>query len=180
MYLVRTFKLTFAIAIISVMVLMMPLSFMHTQNAVAQSTQVNNTKKRSPEDIKFKQLVDESFVAWNTLDADATAKFYAKDAELIFYDLLPLKNIGWKEYTDDAQKYILDKVTSLNLSANDDLQAVRKGNFAWTTFTFHMDAKLKDGQLIKLNCRQTDVWERRNGVWLIVHEHASAPLSALL
>ncbi|TBR56872.1 hypothetical protein B4U84_25805 [Westiellopsis prolifica IICB1] len=180
MYLVRTFKLTFAIAIISLIILITPFSLIHTQNAIAQPAQVSNAEKRSPDDIEFKRLIDESFVAWNTLDADATAKFYAQNAELIFYDLTPLKNIGWKEYADDAQKYILDKVTNFHLSANDDLKAVRKGNFAWTTFTFRMDAQLKNGQPIKLNCRQTDVWERRNGVWLIVHEHASAPLSILL
>lgn len=178
MYLVRTFKLTFAIAIISLIILIMPFGFIHTQNAIAQPAQVNNAEKLSADDIEFKRLIDESIVAWNTLDGDAAAKFYAQDAKLTFYDVAPLKNIGWEEYKDDAQKNLLDNVKSLNLSANDDVQAIRKGNFAWTTFTWHIDAKLKDGQPMKLNGRQTNIWERRNGVWLIVHEHASVPLSA--
>jgi ketosteroid isomerase-like protein len=41
----------------------------------------------------------------------------------------------------------------------------------------HLSAELKNGQPIEAEGRQTDLWQRHDGKWLIVHEHTSAPVS---
>jgi len=176
MQLAKTFQLTFAIAAISVMMLIVPFGLVHTQDAAAQPVQISNVDKQSPEEIEFKRLIDESYAALNALNSDALAKFYAEDADLVVYDIAPLKYEGWAEFKKGIQNNLFDNVTSFNISANDNLYATRKGNLAWTTFTWHLSAKFKDGHSLETDGRQTDIWERRNGVWLIVHEHTSAPL----
>ena len=42
--------------------------------------------------------------------------------------------------------------------------------------TFHLSAKPKAGGDMEIDCRHTAIWEKRDGKWLIVHEHVSAPL----
>jgi ketosteroid isomerase-like protein len=66
-------------------------------------------------------------------------------------------------------------MTKFHLTANDDVRATYKGDIAWTTFTWHLSAQLNNGTPIEADGRQTDIWEKRDGKWLIVHEHISSP-----
>jgi len=100
---------------------------------------------------------------------------YAKDADLIFYDIAPLKYTGWAEYNKGVRN-VLGGFESLKLTPNNDLKVTRRGSIAWTTVTFHLSAKQKGGGQMELDGRHTASWERRGGKWLIVHEHFSAPL----
>ena len=45
-----------------------------------------------------KKLVESYYAAWNTLNTDNPARFYAKDANIVFFDVAPLKYKGWAEY----------------------------------------------------------------------------------
>ena len=126
---------------------------------------------------EFKQLIEGTHKAWNSHHPDALSKFYAQDADLIFYDALPMQYRGWNEYEQGIQTNLFDKMPKFILSANDDLRLTRRDNLAWTTFTWHLSAKLNDGTPIETDGRQTDIWEKRDGKWLIVHEHISTPVS---
>jgi ketosteroid isomerase-like protein len=127
-------------------------------------------------DQEFKKLINEYYEAWSTLNPDVAAKFYAKDADLIFFDVAPLKYNGWGEYKAGVQTAFTDTMSSGKLVPNDDLKVIRRGNVVWTTVTFHLSAKPKQGAALELECRHTAIWERRGNKWLIVHEHVSAPL----
>jgi ketosteroid isomerase-like protein len=35
---------------------------------------------------------------------------------------------------------------------------------------------MKDGKGLEADTRQTAIWEKRGGKWLIVHEHVSVPM----
>jgi ketosteroid isomerase-like protein len=124
----------------------------------------------------FRALIDRYYAAWNTLGTDAPAKFYAKDADLVFFDVAPLKYNGWEEYKAGVKKNFFDVMESGKLTPNKDLKVTQRGNIAWTTLTFHLSGKMKSGQSMELECRHTAIWEKRGGKWLIVHEHVSAPL----
>lgn len=124
----------------------------------------------------FKALIERYYAAWNTMNTDNPSQFYAKDADLVFYDIAPLKYKNWAEYKEGVQKAFFDASTSAKLTPNDDLKVTRRGNIAWTTVTFHLSAKLKAGGAMEIDARHTAIWENRNGKWLIVHEHISAPL----
>ncbi|HEY3027939.1 MAG TPA: nuclear transport factor 2 family protein [Pyrinomonadaceae bacterium] len=132
-------------------------------------------QKSARNDAEFKALSDRYFAAWSSLNPDNAAPLYAKDADLIFYDIVPLKYTGWAEY-DKGVRGVLGGFESLKLTPNGDLKATRRGNVAWTTVTFHLSAKLKSGGQMETDGRHTAIRERRGGKWLIVHEHFSAPL----
>ena len=146
--------------------------------ALAGATQAKSpTKKVRGVDAEFKKLIEEYYAAWSQLNADTPAKYYAKDADLIFYDIAPMKYNGWKEYHDGVQKHFFDTATSAKLTPNmNDLKVTRRGDVAWTTVTFHLSVKPKAGGAMELDARHTAIWERRNGQWQIVHEHVSVSL----
>lgn len=124
---------------------------------------------------EFKALLDRYASAWGSLNPDNAAPFYAKESDLVFYDLTPLKYSGWSEY-DKGVRLVFSGFETLTMTSRDDLKVTRHGNFAWTTATVHVSMKEKSGKLMELDTRHTAIWEKRGGKWLIVHEHFSAPL----
>ena len=46
------------------------------------------------------------YTAWNTGNPDNAAPLYAQDNDLVFYDLTPLKYIGWGAYDAGFRKVI--------------------------------------------------------------------------
>src|ERR1043165_3260953 len=94
-------------------------------------------RKTARDDAEFRKIIEEYYAAWSQLNTDTPAKYYAKDADLVFYDIAPMKYNGWKEYHDGVQKYFFDTATSAKLTPNmDDLKVTRRGDVAWTTLTF--------------------------------------------
>ncbi|OLE51363.1 MAG: hypothetical protein AUG51_22950 [Acidobacteria bacterium 13_1_20CM_3_53_8] len=150
-------------------------SFRANPNGAARSS---SRKVKSPAgDAEFKQLLEQFLAAWSTLNADNAARFYARDADLIFFDIAPLEYHGWEEYRNGF-KQVAEQFSSIKLTGNGDLKVTRRGNIAWTTETFHATGTQKNGQAIDLNCRHTLIWERRGRRWLIVHEHVSVPMQS--
>jgi uncharacterized protein (TIGR02246 family) len=133
-------------------------------------------QQRASDDAKFRKLIDDYCAAWNTLDANAPAKFYAKDNGLVFYDLAPFSYHSWKEYHDGVQKELFANMASGSLTAGKDLRVTRRGTIAWTTVSMHFSEKTKDGKSTEAEVRYTGIWEKRGANWLLVHEHLSAPL----
>ena len=127
-------------------------------------------------DAEFKELIREYCEAWSSANPDKPAPWYAKDKDLVFYDVTPLKYNGWDEYKVGVQKNLFDAMASGALTPKDDLKVTRHGNITWTSVTEHFSAKMKDGKAMELDVRHTAIWEKRGGKWLIVHEHVSAPL----
>ena len=127
-------------------------------------------------EAEFKAMIAQYYEAWSTLNPDVAAKYYAKDADLVFYDVAPLKYNAWKEYRAGVIKAFTETMSSGKLTPKDDLKVTARGNIVWTTVTFHLSAKPKAGGELEFDGRHTAIWEKRGGKWLIVHEHVSAPL----
>jgi ketosteroid isomerase-like protein len=125
-----------------------------------------------------KKLVQRYYAAWNTLNTDNPASFYAKDANLVFFDVVPFKYDGWGEYKKGVEKFFFSRISAGKLTPNNDLKITRRGDVAWMTLTFHLSFTLKTGEAIEMDCRHTAIWQNRRGKWLIVHEHISAPAPA--
>jgi ketosteroid isomerase-like protein len=140
------------------------------------SAQMKKSPAKTALEAEFKSMIDQYYTAWSTLDPDKAAKYYAKDADLIFYDVAPLKYNGWGEYRAGVMKAFTETMSSGKLTPNDDLKINQRGNVVWTTLTFHLSAKPKAGGAMEVECRHTAIWEKRGAKWLIVHEHVSAPL----
>ena len=144
--------------------------------AIAASAQTKQTSPKMALEAEFKALINEYYTTWSTLNPDNAAKFYAKDADIVFYDVAPLKYNSWAEYKAGVIKAFTETMSSGKLTPNNDLKINQRGNIVWTTVTFHLSATPKAGGSIEVDCRHTAIWEKRGGKWLIVHEHVSAPL----
>ena len=144
--------------------------------AIGLDALAKNKSQATGGDAEFKALIDRYYAAWSSMNTDNAAPLYAKDADLVFYDIAPLKYNGWQEYAPGVKKNFFDSATSARLTPNDDLKVTRRGNIAWTSVTFHISVKLKNGQNLDLDGRHTAIWEKRGTKWLIVHEHISAPI----
>lgn len=140
------------------------------------------TGKQSSPTVRqqFAPLVGQYCQLWTAAakadDPDKAATLYAKDPNLVFYDLEPYEYHGWSQYRSGVKSNLLDKVMSLQLTPGDDLAASRKGDVAWTTVTLHVALTWQNGHSEQFDARQTAVWEKRGDHWLIVHEHMSEPL----
>jgi len=134
-------------------------------------------QQKASDDAKFRKLIDDYCAAWSTGNADNPAKFYAKDANLIFYDIAPFQYHGWKEYHDGVQKEFFSNTSSGSLTAGKDLKVTRRGTIVWTSVSIHFTDKTKDGKTTETDIRYTGIWEKRGPTWLLVHEHLSAPMS---
>jgi len=110
-----------------------------------------------------------------TLNADNASSLYAKDADLVFFDIAPLKyGGGWQQYSDNFKKNMAPGFSTLRLTPNNDVKVTRKGNMAFTTLTFHLSAKQKDGTASSAMAATRSFGN--SGQWLIIHEHVSKPL----
>ena len=137
---------------------------------------VARAQQRASDDATFSHLIDAYCSAWSSGNAEAPAKFYAKDNGLVFYDLAPFSYHGWKEYHDGVQKEFFANMASGSLTPGKDLRVTRRGTLAWTTVSMHFSEKTKDGKETETQVRYTCIWEKRGRNWLLVHEHLSTPL----
>lgn len=126
----------------------------------------------------FKDMMQKTIAAWETMDPAKAAPFYATDEkDLAFFDIEPLKYTGWTEYADGTKKVLAD-FASLKASIYPDARVELKGNVAWATATVHFEATMKkDGSKMAFDGRWTLIWEKKGDKWLIVHEHTSSPLA---
>jgi ketosteroid isomerase-like protein len=133
--------------------------------------------KSAASSYDFKARMQALFEAWSALDPAKAAPFYAKDADLDFYDIAPMKYHGWEEYAEGVKTQFAP-FASAKFTVGDDVRTHQAGNTAWGTATWHGDLLKKDGGKQALDGRYTCVWEKRGNQWLVVHEHMSVPLAS--
>ena len=122
-----------------------------------------------------KQLMQDIWSGWATLDTANVSRFYDKNANDIFFDVEPLKYKGWSEY-ESGVKNVFAQWQSMKATVNDDALVHANGNLYWGTATVHLDISPKQGNPMSLDVRWTVLWQKAGNQWLIVHEHVSAPL----
>ena len=123
---------------------------------------------------EIKTVLQKLYAAWSELDPTKAAPFYAKDADLMFFDIAPLKYNGWSEYAEGVPKAFA-AYRSGKFTLNDDLRTHRHGNWAWASATWHAELIKNDGSKENPEGRYTAVLEKRGQQWLVVHEHMSLP-----
>src|ERR1044071_6063740 len=94
--------------------------------ALSVAGQTKRAAAKPAPDAEFKKLIEGYYAAWSSLNPENPAKYYAKDAGLIFYDIAPLKYNDWAEYKEGVKKAFFDAITSGKLTPNmDDLKVTR-------------------------------------------------------
>jgi uncharacterized protein (TIGR02246 family) len=137
--------------------------------SAAKSSRASATQR------EFQALINRYYAAWNSGDPEKAAPLYAKDPDLVFYDITPLEYVGWAAYAKGVSA-VFSSFSAAKFTPHNDLRVTRHGTIAWTTETWHLSGKKKTGQTVEMDGRHTTIWELRGGHWLIVHEHFSAPL----
>jgi ketosteroid isomerase-like protein len=125
-------------------------------------------------DANVRDTLQRLYAAWSDLDPAKAAPFYAKDADLVFYDIAPMKYSGWSDYAAGVPEAFAP-YKSGRFTLNDDVRVHRQGNLAWATATWRADLVKKVGGTEHMEGRYTAVLEKRGKEWLVVHEHMSVP-----
>lgn len=153
--------------------------------------QTKTTKKRPPRAAAEQQapLTDQEagdqlrkrlqdvMNAWSMLDPDAAAKYYAKDADVVFFEPNALEFKGWDAYYLGMKK-LFGNYQNLSIRLNDDASVHFKGDLAYATATWNLEGTRSDNTKEQMDLRWTVILERRNSEWVVVHEHVSAPLTS--
>lgn len=93
-------------------------TFAFSQSKPQTQTQTAEKEKAKPNTDEFATMVADYYKAWNTLNLQNPAKYYAKDPALIFYDVTPLQYKGWNEYKAGVTK-LLENFSSFKLIMNE-------------------------------------------------------------
>jgi hypothetical protein len=64
------------------------------------------------DDSEIRKLVNDVRAGWNTLDPDKAPPSYARDADLVFFDLAPLKFTGWRQFKERVLATIFNNMTA--------------------------------------------------------------------
>lgn len=140
-------------------------------------------KKNLSEDIKsLKARISEYCAAWTTQQAQPNwltiEKLYANQ-DLLHYDAVTphsFANVAEMKEAFAQMKQNL-YLKSLELKPREDLNVFRREDLIWTTVLHDVIATTEDDNQLRLVQRQTAIWEEREGNWVIIHEHLSAPSS---
>ncbi|HTY56934.1 MAG TPA: nuclear transport factor 2 family protein [Candidatus Binataceae bacterium] len=107
---------------------------------------------------------------------DAIMKNYPPGNTLVVFDLAPPREYqGYDAFRKDWQNF-LDMFSGPITYDLVDLNVVADHKLGYARMIQHVAGTGKDGKPIDLNVRVTDVLQKTNGRWLIIHEHASVPV----
>ena len=117
-----------------------------------------------------KGLID----AGNNVDVAKIMTFYDPSDELLVFDIVPPREYrgaaAWRKHIEDLAPDFNGKTELIDLKVNAD------GNLAFASSIQHFTGKAKDGTPIDLTTRVTDCLQKKQGKWVIVHQHISAPI----
>jgi len=136
-------------------------------------------KADKPTAADFQKRIDEYGRRWTMtngkIDLAKLDEFYAPDENVIIFDNAPPgMSTNWAAHRRELQKELFSKLKAHRLVPRQDVTLRLVGDTAAvTTFIFDYDLEWQDGKKLQGTGRQSNVWERRGGGWVIVHEHSS-------
>lgn len=146
--------------------------------AAAQRATRRSAQPAAPTDAEagaqLRERVRQLLNAWSMLDPQNGARYYAKDADIVFFGPATVQYKGWDAYALGL-KALFAHYQNLSLRLNDDAQVRFRGDVAYASATWNAAGELVDGTRHQFDLRWTAVLERRNQEWMVVHEHVSLP-----
>ncbi len=134
----------------------------------------NIAQTSSRDERAVRQVIRKAMANWSALDADANREYYTESDKAVFFDFTPMQYVGWKKYVSEIKK-VQASIRNFKINLNNDLTVRVAGKLAFAHGTWKMDFVFTDGTRRRLRGRLTEVLEKRQGKWIIVHEHASVP-----
>ena len=90
--------------------------------AFAKTKMSGDTAAPVPPD--YKAMMQAEYDLWSTMDSAKVAPKFAPDADLIFFDIMPLKYNGWAEYQKGVMK-VFEPYSTMKCTVNDDVHGGR-------------------------------------------------------
>ena len=142
------------------------LTVLGTVSARPQHTQL---APGTPEEQVIDVEISEMLAAWQIGDITLLKSYYADDVMVVSGSYEPAL-AGWSKY---LQAYLRqrERVTNVRLDRSNTYVHVA-GNFAWATYQWDFSANV-DGAATDARGQATLVFQKRDGHWLIVHNHTS-------
>jgi ketosteroid isomerase-like protein len=116
-----------------------------------------------------KEIID----AYEKRDTETLKGFYAKQEGALFFWERKM-TYSWDQL-DSTVENLIGAAAELKLRIG-DFRSGGSGDTGWFAATFHIDRATAEGKTSSSDGRWTVIAEKRNGRWLIVHEHTSFPL----
>ena len=114
--------------------------------------------------------------ACNAKDVNAIMKEYAPGAGLFVFDVIPPRQYaGWDAYKKDWQDTFAAFPGPVKFSIA-DLSVTVVGTVGYGHSIQQAHLTHKDGSVLDVVVRVTDVYRKLHGRWLIVQEHVSVPV----
>jgi len=122
------------------------------------------------------QLRERLVKAFEAKDLATIGDTYARDTSLVVFDPQTMMVVGWENNQKSWQEFFT-LFDTLRLQITDSrTHVVPRALVAWDAGTWRMEGVTSDGQTVQMEGRHTTVYEKREGRWVIVHDHASVPL----
>ena len=106
-------------------------------------------------------------------DFDTLSKIYAADADVVIYDTLPPIE-GFRGFEQMRHSIYPElKYIHVRRTGPIDVKRLADGSVVVTSYPFHLSYGFLNGTGHEIEARISEVWERRTGEYVIVHEHPS-------
>lgn len=121
---------------------------------------------------EIRALFDEFNAAWERRDPAFIERFYAHDPdELFFFERRQLT--GWNTIRELYATMFASASRGTVKSTYSNLQVRARGDAGWLAVNFRLEVREPDGTTSVDDGRESMVFERRNGRWVVVHRHTS-------
>ncbi len=121
------------------------------------------------------QITDLEHKCAAATSVDELMKCYEPSDDLIVYDIgTPREFDGQQAVRGDFQNFF-DNVKNAKIEIV-SMHVVTDGKLALANSVQHFSGVDKSGKPTEGTFRVTDVWQKQNGVWKIIHTHASYPV----
>ena len=112
-------------------------------------------------------------------DMQGVARYYWNSPDIVIFDTIPpLSYVGWDSFRKDWEGFF-DGFKEITVYDWSDVHIEAEGNLGWMRAIVHIVGTLQDGKPLNMTFRDTAIFERKNGKWVVVHDHGSVPISGL-
>jgi ketosteroid isomerase-like protein len=136
---------------------------------VTAPTETSPAPPALPDEQQIDMAISEMLGAWQLGDAERLHKAYADDVSVVSGAWqAPL--IGWANFFAEYQKQRA-RVQQVRMD-RENTYVRASGNFAWACYQWEFSGVV-DGQQSGARGQTSLIFEKRNGNWVIVHNHTS-------
>jgi uncharacterized protein (TIGR02246 family) len=127
----------------------------------------------SKDEAQIRDLLAKWTRALHAKDLDALMGFYAPDA--VAFDLMPPQQVrGADRYRKNFARWFAAMPGPINYEIH-DLTVMVSDEVAFCHSLSHIDATRANGEKADYWVRVTVGFQKRNGQWLVTHDHVSMP-----